>query len=84
MLASNIMLLETEVAIVRKVRLGKTGIMVTKTAFGALPMQRVSMDRAKALLTRAYEAGINVVVSAGNDAFTTAIARRRSAIRSVM
>lgn len=42
-----------------KVRLGKTELMVTKTAFGALPMQRVSMDDAKALLTRAYEAGIN-------------------------
>lgn len=43
----------------KKIRLGKTGLMVTKTSFGALPMQRVSMDEAKALLTRAYEGGIN-------------------------
>lgn len=43
----------------RKVRLGRTGLMVTKTAFGALPMQRVSLEEAKALLIKAFESGIN-------------------------
>jgi aryl-alcohol dehydrogenase-like predicted oxidoreductase len=43
----------------RKTRLGSTGLMVTRTAFGALPIQRVSMDEAKVILRNAYEAGIN-------------------------
>lgn len=43
----------------KKVRLGRTGLMVTKTSFGALPIQRVSFDEAAKLLRAAYEAGIN-------------------------
>jgi len=43
----------------QKVRLGRTDLMVTRTAFGALPIQRVSFDEAKLLLRKAYEAGIN-------------------------
>ena len=42
-----------------KVRLGKTDLWVTKTAFGALPIQRISHDDSKRLLRRAYDAGIN-------------------------
>ena len=42
-----------------KVRLGRTGLMVTKTSFGALPIQRVSLAEARAILRRACEAGIN-------------------------
>ena len=44
---------------IKKVRLGKTNLWVTKTAFGALPVQRVNHSEAKALLRRAYESGIN-------------------------
>lgn len=44
---------------IKKVKLGKTGIWVTKTAFGALPVQRISHEDAKRLLRRAYEEGIN-------------------------
>lgn len=40
------------------VTLGKTGITSPKNAFGALPVQRVSMDAAKGLLRRAFDAGI--------------------------
>ncbi len=40
------------------VTLGKTGITVCKNGFGALPIQRVGFDEAKALLLRAYEGGI--------------------------
>jgi Predicted oxidoreductases of the aldo/keto reductase family len=42
------------------VALGKTGLMVSRTAFGALPIQRVT-DTAEAvsLLRTAYEGGIN-------------------------
>ena len=43
----------------KKVILGKTGLKVTKAAFGALPLQRVEMTQAKLLLRRAYEDGIN-------------------------
>ena len=39
-------------------RLGKTGLIVTKPAFGALPVQRRAMDDAVAILRRAYEGGI--------------------------
>ena len=42
-----------------KVRLGKTELWVTKTAFGALPIQRIDHAAAKKLLRRAYESGIN-------------------------
>ena len=42
-----------------KVRLGRTELMVTKTAFGALPIQRISKADAVKLVRRAYEAGIN-------------------------
>ena len=41
------------------VRLGKTGLVVSKNGFGALPVQRVGMDAAVKLLRRAYEGGIN-------------------------
>lgn len=42
-----------------KTQLGRTGLMVTRTAFGALPVQRVATDAACALLRRAHDAGIN-------------------------
>jgi len=38
--------------------LGNTGLTVTRSAFGALPIQRLSKQDAAALLRRAYEAGI--------------------------
>jgi len=43
----------------QKTRLGKTELMVTRTAFGALPIQRLSADEAAALLRKAFESGIN-------------------------
>lgn len=42
-----------------KVRLGRSELLVTKTAFGALPIQRISKEDAARLVRRAYEAGIN-------------------------
>ena len=36
------------------VRLGSTEIVVNKNGFGALPMQRVSMEEAVALVRRAF------------------------------
>jgi len=42
------------------VSLGKTGLMVSRTAFGGLPIQRVAdKDEASSLIHAAYEGGIN-------------------------
>ncbi|MBE6915123.1 MAG: aldo/keto reductase [Ruminococcaceae bacterium] len=43
----------------RKVRLGRTDLWVTKTSFGALPIQRIPESESTKILRRAYEAGIN-------------------------
>ena len=42
-----------------KMRLGRTGIMASRSAFGALPIQRVDFETAKKILRKAYENGIN-------------------------
>ena len=41
------------------VRLGRTGLTVSKNGFGALPVQRVDTEEACRILRRAYEGGIN-------------------------
>ena len=41
------------------IRLGRSELMVTKTAFGALPIQRISTAEAVKLVRRAYEGSIN-------------------------
>ena len=41
------------------VRLGRTGLVVSKNGFGALPIQRVSMEEAVRILRKAYDNGIN-------------------------
>jgi aryl-alcohol dehydrogenase-like predicted oxidoreductase len=40
-------------------RLGRTNLRVSRSGFGALPIQRISFDDAKAILRQAYENGIN-------------------------
>lgn len=40
------------------VRLGKTGIVTNKNGFGALPIQRISVEAAASILRKAYEGGI--------------------------
>ena len=42
----------------QEITLGKTGITVVQNAFGALPIQRVSMEEAVKLLRRAYDGGM--------------------------
>lgn len=42
-----------------KIKLGKSGLVVTRPAFGALPIQRTPMDKAVKILHRALDAGIN-------------------------
>lgn len=47
-----------------KVILGRTGICVQKNGFGALPVQRVSLNEAKIILRKAYGNGIQFFDSA--------------------
>lgn len=42
-----------------KIRLGRTNLQVTRSGFGALPIQRISFDATKAILRKAYDSGIN-------------------------
>lgn len=42
-----------------KMRLGRTGLQVSRSGFGALPIQRISFDDAKTILRQAYEKGIS-------------------------
>ena len=45
--------------ILNLVTLGKTGIIVNKNGFGALPIQRINKEEAAVLLKKAYESGIS-------------------------
>jgi len=42
-----------------QITLGNTGIIVNKNGFGALPIQRIGMEKAKVILRKAYDSGIN-------------------------
>ncbi len=42
-----------------QIRLGKTGIVVNKDGFGALPIQRISTEDAVKLVRRAFESGMD-------------------------
>lgn len=42
-----------------KILLGRTGLSVSRSAFGALPLQRTPRDEAVAILRAAYEGGVN-------------------------
>jgi predicted aldo/keto reductase-like oxidoreductase len=42
-----------------KIRLGRTNLMVSKSGFGAIPIQRLSFEDSKKLLLKAYAGGIN-------------------------
>lgn len=43
----------------QKTRLGRTGLWVSRTAFGALPIQRVDFETAKTIFCKAFAGGIN-------------------------
>ena len=42
----------------KNITLGRTGIVVPQNGFGALPIQRISKEKAVRLLRRAYEGGM--------------------------
>lgn len=47
-----------------KMILGRTGLEISRSGFGALPIQRVSFEGAARLLNRALDAGINYIDTA--------------------
>lgn len=49
-----------------QIRLGRTNLMVSRSGFGALPIQRISLQEAGRLLRKAYEGGINFFDTARN------------------
>ncbi len=62
-----------------KIRLGRTGMMVSKLGFGGIPIQRVSEDEAVAVVRRCLELGITFIDTA--NAYTTSEERIGRAIR---
>ncbi len=44
----------------QRIRLGRTGLMVGRTGFGCIPIQRIDFAEARRLLLRAYEGGITM------------------------
>lgn len=42
-----------------KIRLGRTNLMVSRSGFGCIPIQRLSQEESQRLLRKAFEAGIN-------------------------
>ena len=47
-----------------KIRFGKTGLMVSKVAFGGIPIQRISKAEAVSLLREAVNMGVNFIDTA--------------------
>ena len=67
----------------KKMILGRTGIEISKTGFGALPIQRVSFEDAAALLNRALDGGVTYIDTArmytdSEEKIGCAISHRRS------
>lgn len=62
-----------------KVRLGKTGMMVTQLGFGGIPIQRDSEEEAVAIVQRCIELGITYFDTA--NAYTTSEERIGKAIK---
>jgi len=42
-----------------QIKLGRTNLMVSRSGFGALPIQRISFEEAKTILRKSYDNGIN-------------------------
>jgi uncharacterized protein len=42
-----------------RIRLGRTGLIVSRSGFGAIPIQRIGFEESTALLRKAFEGGIN-------------------------
>jgi len=50
----------------RKRRLGRTGMMISEIGFGGIPIQRISDRKAVELVKRSIDSGINFIDTARN------------------
>ncbi|MCL1793864.1 MAG: aldo/keto reductase [Oscillospiraceae bacterium] len=64
-----------------KIRLGKTNLMVSRSGFGAIPIQRIGDEESTALLRAAFEGGINFYDTARG--YTTSERKIGLALKSV-
>jgi len=64
-----------------KTRLGKTDLMVSRTGFGAIPIQRINDEESTAILRRAFESGVNFFDTARG--YTTSESKIHSALGDV-
>lgn len=64
-----------------KLTLGRTGLKVTRSGFGALPIQRIPVSDAVTLLKKAYDGGINYFDTA--RAYTDSEEKIGAALRGV-
>ncbi len=62
-----------------KIRLGRTGMMVSRLGFGGIPIQRVSHDEAVAVVQKCLDLGINFLDTA--NGYTTSEERIGDAIK---
>ena len=60
---------------------GRTGLKVSRTGFGCIPIQRITYEESTALLRRAYESGINLYDTA--NGYTTSEDRIGTALGDV-
>ena len=60
---------------------GKTGLRVSRTGFGGIPIQRITYDESTAILRRAYDSGINLYDTA--NFYTTSEDRIGAALSDV-
>ena len=60
---------------------GKTGLKVSRTGFGCIPIQRISYEESSNILRRAYESGITLYDTA--NAYTTSEDRIGTALSDV-
>jgi uncharacterized protein len=63
---------------VEKIRLGKTGMMVTRVGFGGIPIQRLTEDEAVVVVRRCLDLGVNFIDTA--NGYTTSEGRIGKAI----
>ena len=61
-----------------KIRLGRTGIEVSRLGFGGIPIQRISEEEAVAVVKRCLELGITFIDTA--NGYTTSEERIGKAI----
>ncbi len=62
-----------------KIRLGRTGMMVTRLGFGGIPIQRLNEDDAVAVIKRCLDLGINFLDTA--NSYTTSEERVGRAVK---